>query len=52
MPVINGRDSSGSYYKWGENGKKYYYISNNSQSRNLAKEKALKQGRAIHASRH
>lgn len=51
MPVINSKDSAGPYYKWGESGKKYHYIPGNKQSRNIAKRRALAQGRAIHARR-
>ena len=50
MPVQSGRDSHGPFYRWGEHGKKYYYIANNIRSRTLAKDKAAKQGRAIKAS--
>lgn len=49
MPVKNGRDSLGPYYQWGTQ-KKYYYKPNDDKSRNRAKEKATKQGIAIHAS--
>jgi len=49
MPVIFGRDKFGVYMRWG-NQKKYYYIPNNKKSRDKAKEKAKKQGIAIHAS--
>lgn len=47
MPVQRGKDSSGPFFRWGEHGKKYYYQSNNSKSRNVAKNKAALQGRAI-----
>ena len=50
MPVKSGKDSKGSYYKWGKSGKKYYYIAGNKKSRSSAKRKAEKQGKAIHAS--
>lgn len=50
MPVHSGKDSKGSYYQWGNSGKKYYYISGNKRSREVAKKKAHKQGVAIHAS--
>ena len=52
MPVLRGKDSKGSYYRWGENGKKYYYKSGSEQSRERAKSKAALQGRAIKASQH
>ena len=49
MPVHKSRDSTGSYYQWGSHGKKYYYVCGNKQSRDLAKNKATKQGIAAHA---
>jgi len=48
MPVQNGSDSKGKFYRWGKSGKKYYYSDGVSETR--AKNKALKQGRAIKAS--
>lgn len=50
MPVNQGRDKRGSYYRWGSQ-KKYYYITGNTKSRNAAKAKAAKQGRAIELSK-
>ena len=47
MPVQKGSN----YYRWGDNGTKYYYVIGNKFSRDLAKAKAKLQGRAIHASR-
>lgn len=52
MPVERGRDKDGTFYRWGKSGKKYYYTPNNKQSREQAKTKALRQGRAIKASQH
>jgi len=49
-PVHRGQDSKGSYYQWG-NQTKYYYDSTNERSRELAKEKANKQGKAIESQR-
>lgn len=50
MPVHRGQDSKGkAFYQWGNSGKKYYYTSNNEQSREKAKKKAQLQGRAAHA---
>jgi len=49
MPVVHGRDKYGVFYRWGHQ-KKYYYTPNNKKSREKAKEKAKKQGIAIHAS--
>jgi hypothetical protein len=50
MPVHRGRDSLGPYYRWGESGKKYHYESGNADSREDAKKKARRQGRAARAS--
>lgn len=50
MPVKRKTDSIGSYYQWGNHGKKYRYIPNNKKSREIAKKKAIKQGIAVHAS--
>jgi len=47
MPVQRGRDNQGSFYRWGEHGKKYYYTTNNDTSRKYAAERARKQGIAI-----
>lgn len=49
MPVHNGKDSKGSYYKYGDSGKKYYYTPNDKQSRDKSKEKARKQEQAIYS---
>lgn len=51
MPVMTGKDSKGCFARWGKSGKKYYYKCGNTVSRESAKEKALKQGRAIYASK-
>lgn len=51
MPVNLSRDKLGTFARWGKMGKKYYYIPNNKVSRESAKLKALKQGRAIWVSR-
>lgn len=50
MPVHRSVDSNGPYYQWGGHGKKYYYISGNKKSRDIAYNKARIQGMAIHAS--
>jgi len=50
MPVMLGSDKLGSFARWGNRGKKYYYIPNNKISRERAQALALKQGRAIKAS--
>lgn len=50
MPVHRAKDSNGPYYQWGNSGKKYHYESGDEKSRETAKKKAKKQGRAAHAS--
>lgn len=52
MPVINGKDKQGSFYRWGDSGHKYYYITKDKLSREAAKDKAALQGRAIMFSRN
>ena len=47
MPTMRGKDTKGCYYKYGDTGKKYYYTCGNKISRETAKKKAAKQGRAI-----
>jgi hypothetical protein len=47
MPLMRGKDSIGSYYRWGSTGAKYYYTSKNKKQRRLAKRRALKQAVAI-----
>jgi hypothetical protein len=51
MPVRRGKDKDGAYYQWGESGKKYRYQTGNDSSREAAKTKAEKQGKAVKASR-
>ena len=50
MPVKLGKDSKGNFAKWGDSGSKYYYTPNNKDSRENAKKKAGRQGKAIIAS--
>lgn len=56
MPLQNGYTTKNGtrvgYYKWGDSGKKYKYTIGNRKSRENAKNKAKKQGRAIEASKH
>jgi hypothetical protein len=47
MPVERVETSKGPGYRWGKSGKIYYYTPNNEESRKRAKEKALRQERAI-----
>jgi hypothetical protein len=49
MPLQNRQDAKGSFYRWGNSGYKYYYTIGNHRSREKAKEKAMKQARAIEA---
>lgn len=52
MPVRRGKDSKGSYYRWGyERTTKYYYTPGNKKARNMAKKLALEQGKAIYFSK-
>jgi len=52
MPVQRGKDSLGSFYRWGVSGKKYYYTPNSIPSKNIAREKAGRQGVAIKISQN
>ncbi|MDR3596560.1 hypothetical protein [Clostridium sp.] len=47
MPIIKGIEKGKYFYKWGEHGKKYFYIAGNKATREDAHEKAILQGRAI-----
>jgi hypothetical protein len=49
MPVNNGRDILGPWYRWGMKNKKYYYTPGDPISRNEAHNAAIQQGRAIRA---
>ncbi len=49
MPLMKCTENGKPGYKWGESGKCYTYTPGNEISRNNAKEKALKQARAIKA---
>ncbi len=49
MPVHPGKDSKGSYYQWGNSGKKYHYKAGDKASREKAKSDAARQGRVAHA---
>lgn len=60
MPLHKGKDKHGQYYRWGSSGHKYYFKDAKSErgeqggttSKALAKANALKQARAIEASKH
>jgi hypothetical protein len=47
MPILNKRDTKGSYYQIKSVKNKYYYIRGNKKSRENAKRKATKQLQAI-----
>lgn len=47
MPVQRGKDSKGPFYRWGNSGAKYHYKSGSERSREIARVKASRQGRAI-----
>lgn len=47
MPIKRGHDNKGSFYQWGNHGKRYYYKAGNVNSRLIAKSKAMKQMKAI-----
>jgi hypothetical protein len=49
MPIHKRTDSFGSYYQFGDHGKKYYFERGNKQSEQQAYNKAKRQGAAIHA---
>ena len=50
MPIMKGRDSKGSYVKWGESGFKYRYTEGDKSSEDTATKKAKRQAEAIYAS--
>lgn len=50
MPIHRKKDSHGTYYQWGNSGKKYYYKTGNKKSRENAFKKARMQEKAIYAS--
>ena len=49
MPIHHSHDKKGSYYKWGNHGKKYHFTGSDKTSARLAKLKALKQQQAAFA---
>ncbi len=52
MPLMNFIDNDGStFYQFGKSGHRYYYNPNSQRSELIARNKALKQGRAIKASK-
>jgi len=51
MPVHRGNENGKLYYQYGTHGKKYYYKRGDKISRDLARNLALKQQKAVHAQR-
>jgi hypothetical protein len=50
MPIVRGRDSKGTFYRWGHtHGAKYYYTPGSIRSRESAYAKAVKQAQAAFA---
>lgn len=50
MPTKCGKkDKKGYFCQWGSSGKKYYYKKGDKASRDRARSKADKQGKAAHA---
>jgi len=47
MPLNRGKDIHGEYYIWGTTNKRYYYNPNILSSKLEARNRALKQARAI-----
>jgi len=47
MPVKNCKKDGKNGYKWGDSGYCYTYTTGNESSRKRAKDKAIRQGRAI-----
>lgn len=47
MPVFRSHDRRGQFWRYGKNGKKYYYKSFNAESSKTAKGKAKLQAKAI-----
>lgn len=47
MPLKQGYEDDMGWYRWGKTGKKYYYTPGDEKSRVRARNKAVKQGRAI-----
>lgn len=52
MPLHKYKDLEGSYFIWGEHGHKYYFNNKSIKSESIAKEKAMKQARAIEWRKH
>jgi hypothetical protein len=50
MPIHQGSDTNGSFYQWGQHGKKYYFT--DEQSKITAHNLAMRQARAIFAKKY
>lgn len=50
MPIHRRVNKEGTYYQWGNSGKKYYYQPKNKKSRTIAYNKAARQAAAAYAS--
>lgn len=50
MPLKNGHDKKGTYWRYGDNGSKYYYKTGDEKAQKAAKKKAIDQGVAINYS--
>ena len=50
MPIKQGKDKEGSFFKWGQSGKKYHFDKNDPQSRERARKKTEAQQKAIYGS--
>ena len=48
MPIHLRKDKKGSYYQWGNHGKKYYFFTQHGKI--IAYGKSVKQAQAVHAS--
>jgi hypothetical protein len=51
MPLTRSTKNGKPGYKWGKSGKVYTYTPGNNASKERAKQKALRQGRAIEVSK-
>ena len=47
MPIHQEKDNKGSYYQWGNHGKKYYFFT--SRGKIIAYGKSVRQAQAAHA---
>jgi hypothetical protein len=50
VPVHRGEDGKSAYYQWGDHGRKYRYEAGDKASRERARARAERQGRAARAS--